>query len=180
MPIVARCTGWRPGGTRIPRGVNQAITASGIRDNHLSHRDQFRAVGRGGDTRPIVARSAGPCPSGTRIQGTINRAVANVFISSPVPDPLRLNHRHQFGAVRRRGDGSPIGVRRGGRRPSSARILRTINRAVANKNIIIVSRIGNPPALPEDSRSWTAPGVVAESVFRELLKVYERTDSAYV
>jgi len=33
---------------------------------------------------------------------------------------------------------------------------------------------GNPPALPEDSRSLTTPGVVAESVFREPLKVYER------
>lgn len=39
---------------------------------------------------------------------------------------------------------------------------------------------GNPPALPEDSRSLTAPGVVAESVIRELLKVYERTDDANV
>ena len=36
------------------------------------------------------------------------------------------------------------------------------------------SPTGNPPALPEDSRSLTAPGVVAESVFREPLKVYER------
>jgi hypothetical protein len=36
------------------------------------------------------------------------------------------------------------------------------------------SPTGNPPALPEDSRSLTAPGVVAESVFRELLKVNER------
>ena len=43
-----------------------------------------------------------------------------------------------------------------------------------------LSPTGNPPALPEDSRSLTAPGVVAESVFRELLKVYERTDDAYV
>jgi hypothetical protein len=42
------------------------------------------------------------------------------------------------------------------------------------------SPIGNPPDLPEDSRGLTAPGVVAESVFRELLKVYERTDNAHV
>ena len=38
----------------------------------------------------------------------------------------------------------------------------------------VLSSIGNPPALPEDSRSLTAPGVIAESGFRELLKVYER------
>jgi hypothetical protein len=37
-----------------------------------------------------------------------------------------------------------------------------------------ISPTGNPPAVPEDSRSLTAPGVVAESVFREPLKVYER------
>jgi len=36
------------------------------------------------------------------------------------------------------------------------------------------SPTGNPPALPEDSRSLTAPGVVCEGVFREPLKVYER------
>jgi len=38
----------------------------------------------------------------------------------------------------------------------------------------LFSPIGNPPAVPEDSRSLTTPGVVAESVFREPLKVYER------
>jgi hypothetical protein len=37
-----------------------------------------------------------------------------------------------------------------------------------------ISPTGNPPALPEDSRSLTAPGVVCEAVFREPLKVYER------
>jgi hypothetical protein len=37
-----------------------------------------------------------------------------------------------------------------------------------------LSPTGNAPAVPEDSRSLTAPGVVAEPVFRELLKLYER------
>jgi len=32
----------------------------------------------------------------------------------------------------------------------------------------------NPPAMPEDSRSLTAPEVVAQSVFREPLEVCER------
>ena len=35
--------------------------------------------------------------------------------------------------------------------------------------------MGNPPAVPGDSRSLTAPGVVCEAVFREPLKVYERS-----
>lgn len=43
-----------------------------------------------------------------------------------------------------------------------------------------ISRLGNPPALLEDSRSLTAPGVVAESVLGEPLKVYERKDDATV
>jgi hypothetical protein len=39
------------------------------------------------------------------------------------------------------------------------------------------STTGKPPALPEDSRSLTAPGVVCEGVRRELLKVYEKDRS---
>ena len=35
-------------------------------------------------------------------------------------------------------------------------------------------------ALPEDSRSLTAPGVFEESAFCEPLKVYEKTDDANV
>jgi hypothetical protein len=43
-----------------------------------------------------------------------------------------------------------------------------------------ISSTGNPPALPEDSRSLTAPGVFAESIFREPLEGYERTEDANV
>jgi len=42
------------------------------------------------------------------------------------------------------------------------------------------SPMGNPPALLEDSRSLAAPGVVAESVFREPLKVYERKQTMQI